>query len=240
MTTIPARTQAENAPTARTPEARTVAIPGVFNGRDLGGLDTARGPIRRGLLLRTGALNDLTPDGADVLARLGVRTVVDLRTADERANQPDRVREYPRLAHISELMIPLLSDFEGSPDSPNGNYLFMVEHGAPNIGAVIARLAEPGALPALIHCAAGKNRTGLVVATLLNALGVPTEQIHADHLRNNDEAGPLKYPTQTFALDTALARMAETADSVEGFLGQNGVTPKALETLRCALLSRDT
>ena len=224
---------------AATPEARTVEIPGVPNVRDLGGLEAAGGTIRRGLLLRSAAFEDLAPQGADVLVRLGVRTIIDLRLPAERAARPSRVHGFSGLAGVAEVRIPLVPDFEGSPDTAEGSYVFMVERGAPNIGAVIARLAEPGSLPAIVHCAAGKDRTGLVVAALLSTLGVPIAQVHADFLRSNEALGErLVYPAQASALDAALARMAETAGSVQGFLERNGVAPQALAALHARLLEQ--
>lgn len=220
-----------------TPEDRTVEIPGVRNVRDLGGLEAARGTVRRGLLLRSAAFEELAPEGADVLARLGVRTIIDLRLPAERTARPSRVHQFSGLAGVAEVRIPLVPDFEGSPDTPDGSYVFMIDRGAANIGAVIARLAEPGALPAIVHCAAGKDRTGIVVATLLSTLGVPIGQVHADFLRSNETLGErLIYPAQAYALDAALARMTETAGSLEGFLERHGVSPQALAALQARLL----
>jgi protein-tyrosine phosphatase len=216
---------------------RDLHVPEVRNVRDLGGLGTGRGPIRSGLFLRAAALHELTAEGADVLADLGLRTVIDLRMAVERELEPSRVREHARLADVAELRMPLVSDFEGCPDSPDGSYRYMAERGAPAIGAVLTRLAEPGALPALVHCTAGKDRTGIVVAALLSTLGVPIEQIHADYLWSNETLGDrLIYPAEAWALDAALARMAESAGSIENFLERHGVSGEALSALHLALL----
>jgi protein-tyrosine phosphatase len=238
MTTTPEKTPRRGGSASRgTPEARTVEIPGVYNARDLGGLTTARGTIRPGLLLRSGSYEELTEQGAEVLARLGVRTIIDLRLNVEREVRPSRIPDFPALAGITEVRIPLVPDFEGSPDTPDGSYVFLVDRGAPSIGAVIARLAAPRALPAVVHCAAGKDRTGVVVAALLSTLGVPLGQVHADYLRSNETLGErLIYPAHASALDAALARMTQTAGSVEGFLEQHGVAPEALAALHAELL----
>jgi protein-tyrosine phosphatase len=224
------------------PEARTVHVPDVRNIRDLGGLEAERGPervpIRSGLILRGAALHALTAQGADVLADLGLRTVIDLRVASERALEPSRVGEYARLAQVRQLWLPLVDDFEGSPDTPDGSYRFMIERGAKAIGTVLAALAEPGALPAYVHCAAGKDRTGVIVATLLRTLGVPMRQVYADFMRSNETLGErLIYPAHTWALDAALELMAELGDgSIEGFLGRQGVSADALAALHATLL----
>lgn len=231
MTTVPA-----SSPTA--PEARTVQVPDVRNVRDLGGLEAERGVIRSGLILRGAALHALTAQGADVLADLGLRTVIDLRMAGERTLEPSRVCDYARLDQVREVWIPLVEDFEGSPDSPDGSYRFMVERGAKAIGKVLATLAQPGALPAYVHCAAGKDRTGVIVATLLRTLRVPMEQVYADYMHSNETLGErLIYPAKTWALDAALALMAELGDgSVEGFLKLQGVSADALAALHATLL----
>ena len=227
-------------PEAATPEARTRHVPDVRNVRDLGGLETGRGPIRSGLLLRGAALHELTAEGADVLADLGLRTVIDLRMKVERDAAPNLVRRHARLAGVRELHMPLVRDFEDCPDSPDGSYLFMTERGAPVIGAVLATLAEPGALPALVHCSAGKDRTGIVVGALLRTLDVPLAQIHADYLRSNETLGDrLIYPAATSKLDASLAYMAGSDGGVEGFLERNGVTRETLAGLHADLLGRD-
>lgn len=224
------------------PEARTVHVPEVRNVRDLGGLEAYRGtkavPIRSGLILRGAALHALSPQGADVLADLGLRTVIDLRMAKERALEPSRLGEYARLSQVRQLRIPLVDDFEGSPDTPDGSYRFMIERGAEAIGAVLAALAQPGALPAYVHCSAGKDRTGVIVATLLRTLGVPMRQVYADFMRSNETLGDrLIYPARTWALDAALESMTELGDgSIEGFLERRGVSRDALAALHARLL----
>lgn len=216
-------------------------VPDVRNVRDLGGLEAERGrariPIRSGLILRGGALHALTEQGADVLAELGLRTVIDLRVERERALEPSLVGEYARLAQVRQLWIPLVDDFEGSPDTPDGSYRFMVERGAEAIGTVLAALAEPGALPAYVHCAAGKDRTGIIAATLLRTLGVPMPQVYADFMHSNETLGDrLIYPARTWALDAALGLMAELGGGIEGFLERQGVSRDALAALHATLL----
>jgi protein-tyrosine phosphatase len=225
-------------PAGARPEARALRVAEVRNVRDLGGLEADRGTIRSGLLLRGAALHELTAEGADVLAELGLRTVIDLRMAVERRQEPSRLPEHTQLAGVTELQMPLVPDFEDCPDSPDGSYRFMVERGATTIGAVLRKLAEPGALPALVHCTAGKDRTGIIVAALLSTLGVPIAQMHADYMRSNEALGDrLIYPAETWALDAALEHMAELGGgSVEGFLERQGVDGPTLAALHETLL----
>ena len=85
------------------PEARAIHVSGVLNVRDLGGLVGEQGTIRKGLILRTAALDLLTEEGAQTLADLGLRTVIDLRTQEEREDAPDRISQWPLLSDVREV-----------------------------------------------------------------------------------------------------------------------------------------
>jgi protein-tyrosine phosphatase len=82
------------------------------------------------------------------------------------------------VAMDSEEFIP---DFRDRPDLIFDLYLAMIEHGRDRIASAIRALAEPGALPAVFHCAAGKDRTGIVAALVLSLCGVDDETIADDY-----------------------------------------------------------
>lgn len=221
------------------PEARAVHISGVLNVRDLRGLSAAQGTIRKGLILRTAGLEQLTEEGAQALADLGLRTVIDLRTREEREEAPDRISQWPQLSGVREVWLPFVTDWQGSPDTPIGSYLFMAERGAKAIGAVFRQLAAADGLPAIIHCAAGKDRTGLTVAVLQSWLGVPNDAIEADFLASNEILAAhdaLKYPAHASALAAALAQIGSVDGGFAGFLAAHGVSADALDALRAALI----
>jgi protein-tyrosine phosphatase len=168
---------------------RFVLLDGCFNFRDLGGYPTANGGVvRRRILYRSDALHRLSPTGQDAFSLLGVATVVDLRTGAEvaqRAWQPPVA--WPGLW----LHIPLLDstpDWKSydperfvAEDFATAHYLETVQRGAAALQQVLAVLSEPGTLPAVFHCAAGKDRTGIVAGVLLALLGVPAETVADDY-----------------------------------------------------------
>jgi len=215
-------------------------IDGVLNVRDLGGHRAYGQEIRRGLILRTAALDQLTEQGAASLAELGLRTVIDLRTAAERDADPNAVAEYPQLEGVRQIPLPLVEDFEGMPDSAIGSYLFMLERGGGTLVTAIRLLAEPEALPAIVHCAAGKDRTGLVIALLLGWLGVDYAVIEADYLASNEGLGDtLRYPAKPEALAAVFDGVREQYGSIEEFFEEHGFRETERVALRHTLLKHD-
>jgi len=247
---------------------RLIDVPGVRNLRDAGGFATAGGGrVREGLLFRSASLGDLGPEGARRLAGLGLNTVVDLRSEPESAHWPDQRQG---LAYTA-VSLPTLPPFEDSgsgdpnaaadqadrglgPAEPGAAdpglrqmYLFMAEVAGAPIAACLRRLLEPGALPALVHCAVGKDRTGITVAVLLSALGVAEADITDDYLLSNlglgllgeplhylDENGVdrISHPVHPDLLALFLERTVGRHGSAESFLRQHGLTDTELQRLR--------
>ncbi|WP_420645213.1 tyrosine-protein phosphatase [Candidatus Leptofilum sp.] len=169
------------------------------NLRDVGGYFTHDGQmVRWGKLYRSGSISRLTKADLAYLQRLGIRLVSDLRSLEERAKHPDRLPEVPGLV---ERPLPMQSVDRwerlrgaftiffrrGKLDEYllNGYTRVVLDGNAHHIGEIFQRLADPDQLPALIHCTAGKDRTGLVVALLLLTLGVPEETVLADYTLSN-------------------------------------------------------
>ncbi|WP_052390783.1 tyrosine-protein phosphatase [Streptomyces sp. NRRL B-24484] len=221
------------------------AVPEVPNFRDAG-----VGTVRPGVLFRSGTLALLTPQGARALEALGIRVVVDLRTATERSRWPDERHGLDYFDHH----LPLLPDrSETGIEWPSGSlevYLFMAETGGAAIAGTVRRLAAPDGTPAVVHCAVGKDRTGLTVAVVHHLAGLSEEEIVEDFLRSNvhlgldkgpvpylDENGEeqLSHPVEADNLLAALARMRELHGSVEGYLLAHGVTAEELAALRSKL-----
>ena len=166
-----------------------IAIEGLPDLRDVGGRPTPGGRVRTRALYRAGGLSGLAgPDAAD-LARLGIRTVYDLRTADERAERPGHV---PRGARC--VAPDVLRDARGlartlcDPTAPPA----VVEHAYRQLVALPSaldaykrlfhELAQRPHRPALLHCTTGADRTGWAAAALLLLLGVGDEDVMADYL----------------------------------------------------------
>lgn len=157
--------------------ARAVLIEGAHNFRDIGGYPTADGRITRDrVLFRSDSLHNLDDDARLRLDELGVRTVVDLRSDDERRRHPDAIGDR-RLVEESIFG-------ETTPQGPRTLpevYDLMIDRLGDRLTAAIRALAAPDALPAVVHCAAGKDRTGVVIGLVLSAIGVPDDVVAADY-----------------------------------------------------------
>jgi protein-tyrosine phosphatase len=164
------------------------------NLRDLGGLRTEDGRMtRRGVLFRSEAPCGLEDPGLQELAALGLRTSLDLRDEGEdtfaRATLPAGVRRVtagmlpPGDGRGAGLIARVMSGElrEYTAEELAELYVGFLEDQAPAFGAAVRHIADPAHLPVLVHCHAGKDRTGLVVAMVLEILGVRRELIVADY-----------------------------------------------------------
>ncbi len=239
------------------PAERVQAIPGTANFRDIGGY-AARGGARvaRGQLFRADGIDELGDAGRAALAGLGLRTVVDLREAIESEQHPDDLAGL----ELDHVRIPVLGELGTGHVVDLGRlYLLLLEERGDRLAEAVRRLAAPGALPALYHCAAGKDRTGLVTALVLGLLGVAEDEIVADYALTSDllrgpkldrirghavEAG-LDEQTIAVALDAppaamrvALDHLRERHGGVRAYLLAHGATEAELDALADALLER--
>jgi protein-tyrosine phosphatase len=231
----------------------------MFNLRDLGGYPTAVGGFGAGstlpwrTLFRSDALSQLDADGLAVLAGLGLRTIVDLRTHVEAEIAPTPLDQLPaRHAHVSILG----ADLPELPSRLDGVYTHIVGRCGGAIADAIRPLCAAHAFPALVHCSAGKDRTGIVIAMILDVLGVPEEVIAADYALSGSYLDPTQTPaiaqlhantglgdelTQEMLgspprliLDV-LASARASHGSVEGYLLGHGLAADDLTALRLAL-----
>ncbi|MCM6775800.1 tyrosine-protein phosphatase [Nocardia sp. CDC159] len=168
-------------------------ISGTFNYRDVGGLRTASGAkVRSGVLLRSAHLCRLDADGHATLRELGVATVHDLRGPRE-------------IDYLGQDALPREVRLELSPfDSQIGEkpphevvyddgrsemlQVYAAFPAMPEAGVALVTIAESlvrGDGAVLVHCAAGKDRTGWAVATLLRAVGVTESEVLDDYLLSN-------------------------------------------------------
>ncbi|MBW8783049.1 MAG: tyrosine-protein phosphatase, partial [Novosphingobium sp.] len=170
---------------------------GAHNFRDVGGYRTADGhTVRWGVLYRSGVLAGLTAAGQARAAALGLQALVDLRSTGERTSQPDPAMLAPhRWAQDYQID---QSGFKGLA-GPNGarpdavrammiaGYRIMPHQQARAYRELFAELIR-GDTPVLVHCSAGKDRTGVGVALVLTALGVPYATVRDDFLLSNRAA----------------------------------------------------
>jgi len=234
-----------------------IEIEGAFNVRDVGALPVAGGGrVHSGLLYRGDSIDDLTDVGARALGDLKLKTVIDLREPAEHGG-----RRYPDGIGPNVLRIPIYAgrfNFRQYQDLRQ-LYAAIIERAGNEVAEAIARLAQPRALPALVHCTAGKDRTGLVVGLLLSALGVPDQDVAADYaLTERNFSGEIRHrafqraveagiPAQQFALMAGSPPevMVETLEDVRSnygsagdYLRDHGVRPAALADLKRALVRR--
>lgn len=186
---------------------RAVPAVSVLNLRDLGGINLGPGRrVRPGVVLRSGQLSGTDPVDDATLAALGIRTVVDLRTADERATAPDRLPPGARLFVADVLgddpgvaparLRALLAD-PGEAERLLGGgkaeeifaetYRRMVlsPRAAAAYRAFVDTVADAAARPVLFHCTAGKDRTGWATTLLLLLLGASRDVVRTEFLSVN-------------------------------------------------------
>ena len=166
---------------------RNISFEGCFNFRDLGGYETVDGSwVTPQRLYRADGPHALTVADAEKMRGLGLVTVIDLRTAQE---AEDRGRYVTTLAGIVEHHLPMIDVLPDADELPDwidpevvaDQYRSMLDQGSPTVGAALRLLCDAAAYPAMFHCSAGKDRTGILSAILLGLLGVPDDTIVADY-----------------------------------------------------------
>jgi protein-tyrosine phosphatase len=236
---------------------RSLAVPGTLNFRDVGGYPLAAGGCTAWRkLLRSDGLHRLGAGAREVLAGLRLRTVLDLRTNEEAQIAPSPLEELAGLGALTMHVSLLGEDLDALPAELGQIYDYVVDQRGASIAAAIRTLARPGGLPALVHCTAGKDRTGIVVAFALAAIGVPDQVVAADYALSSLYLDPLHTPTiaqvregtglgerLTAALlasppeliTRTLDRARRHGGSIEGYLAGHGVPGAELAALRSAL-----
>ncbi|MFD4867025.1 tyrosine-protein phosphatase [Streptomyces sp. NPDC058412] len=253
-------------------------LTGVRNFRDVGGLPTSDGRrVSAGRLFRSGHLAHATETDAEFLASLGLHTIFDFRNGADHAlegpdvelagvrnvniplSDPADGREFWRLVREGDLdqLRTILGDGKAAARMTN-SYRRIIEQRTAEHSRVVHALAEDS-VPALLHCAAGKDRAGLSIAVTLLALGVEREAIVADYLESNaphrryrvrrssasDEArspevmellAPL-FDARAEYLVAAFETIDETWGGVDPYLAEGlGLKPETLGRLRDRLL----
>lgn len=174
------------------------------NLRDLGGTPVAGGVIRDGVVVRADDLALVTPAVADELVDGGLRAVIDLRSPEELAY----TGRGPLAAHgLGYHHVPFMANMTASlgrdsswrdPSQFGRSYAGLIETAAPAIVAAVGVIATtPGAVA--FHCAAGKDRTGVLAAVVLTALGADHDVVVADYDRTGEN-----YPAITARLRPSL------------------------------------
>ncbi len=244
---------------------RVLALEAVHNFRDLGGYATADGRITRWqVLYRADGLHRLSPADVEVLRGLGLRTVLDLRSDRELAERGTfPVDVYPvTFHHLPVIDVTWDREHAWKVTDPAEflfqQYVALLSDGEPLFAKAFHLLGVPGALPAVFHCAAGKDRTGILAALLLASLGVPHDVVAEDYglsrqavertLRwaeaHSPEMSalygaipPSHLAAEPEAMARLLSRVAEHHGSVRDYVVSIGVSNALLARLETVLLS---
>jgi protein-tyrosine phosphatase len=212
--------------------AQDFKFSGVANFRDIGGYSVGSGhKIKSGVLFRSGELSGLTPADQEMINRLNIRYEIDLRTDAERSANPSNWgKKAPQVISISvgmprestpQASIVQFSELKDAEQAKmqmaqtTGN---LAINGAADIGKVLGELAKETG-PSLIHCTAGKDRTGVTVAILMTLLGASREDVYHEYLRSNE------------SVDAQVRRQKAREQSGKDVNALSGIDPTVLKAM---------
>ena len=164
---------------------------GCFNFRDIGGYLNQDGMrVKKGLYFRTGRQDRMTQKDLAKLSDLKISTQIDLRKPDEVLDQGKGPLEAMGANYINIAVIPeggsdQLSKLVGDTGISGKRYLGYLEFGPTSWLRLFGILSNLENLPVVLHCTAGKDRTGVSTAFLLSVLGINRDLIEADYLLTN-------------------------------------------------------
>jgi protein tyrosine/serine phosphatase len=240
--------------------ARHLTWDGCLNVRDLGGHSTEDGGTTRfGSIVRADSVRQLSEAGWADLVAYGVSTIVDLRGGDELEQDPPAQPPVP-IVHVpfftddEEAWAEVEAVAEAAPSpaaATRAVYLTFLERFKPNVAAGIVAVAwaPPGTV--LVHCAGGKDRTGILTALLLRLAGVGHAEIAADYAISEERLRPRHdawlaqaeteeerqrirriSATPAEAMMGVLEELERRYGSVEAYLQAAGVTTDELDRIR--------
>lgn len=259
-----------------TPRERILSFSGSCNFRDIGGYQTSHGTsVRWGRVYRAGVLSYFTAEDEPRLTNLGLKAICDLRRAPERKHEPTRWPDLrtrplawedgPSAPTIRALSASRPRDAAGMFDTMVNLYRELPQWMGGRIAGLFSCVARDD-VPLLVHCAAGKDRTGLAVAVLLLALEVPQDTVLEDYLLTNqagdferfirdrqqaqlglghtegqllslpEEMRRVLFSADAAFLQSALERIEQDFGGLEAYLSQAGVTDQQLQQVRDRLL----
>jgi len=237
-------------------------LPKTYNFRGLGSLPAGDRLTTEGVFFRSDALHLLSDEGRELLRELKVATVVDLRDDDEVLHAPSALNGLDlNVVRGNVLAGALGASLRNLPTLP-GLYRMILAQGG-SVAAELARTVTANAAlgrSTLVHCTAGKDRTGVMVALLLDAVGVDREAVIADYAGTEANlAGewlegvklfmgkmgvPITEQVLAIAGGSPAAVMGETLELIDadfggaaGYLARHGLRDDELDALRAALLS---
>lgn len=245
-----------------TQDPREVMIDGLVNIRDLGGLVTTDGrTVRSGRVFRSDNPKALTELGREQFRGVvNPSTVIDLRIAVEVEREGYVLDEHVQVVNCPMMPQSGINQAQidaGMCDNLVDDYMRQIDVNGHVVAQALGLIADSGSHPVVIHCTAGKDRTGITVAMLLDILGVPHDAIVADYalttknmapvlerIRNApvfQENGLAAAPDWIFASDPEtmqgfLARMTATYGGAHAWALAQGMTTDQIERLRTDLV----
>jgi protein-tyrosine phosphatase len=199
--------------------SRRIVLDGPANLRDLGGYRARERTVRKGLVFRSDGLDTVSDRDLDVLVHdLGITTVIDLRTQDELAGRGSNpmaalgvvVHHVPIIDRLQQIF----SSTGAADFSITQLYQVMVTDSGPRFAAALQLLAHAPS-PILFHCAAGKDRTGILAALLLALLTVTDDDIASDYAQSAAIAGILRERMRARAADPRYRELAASVGDMQ-------------------------
>ncbi len=246
--------------TSLSPERR-IALDGAVNFRDVGGYRTTDGrSVRWRSLFRADNLSGLSEPDRQAVRALRIATVIDLRTRAEVEQERFPVDAIPVAFHHLPLTaeLPTFGEFQSSgPSAYAGHYLEIARQSGEQVAQAIRIIADARSRPVVVHCAAGKDRTGVLVAILLALLGVPDDVIADDYALSGEAMDVLlerlfeRLPEQAEEIRSAATAMSSATPaniralldglrrehgSVESYVAVHGADDEVVSALRETLL----
>ncbi len=244
---------------------RRIEFEGSFNFRDLGGFQTTDGRTTRwGRLFRADSVHLLTEaDAVRAHEDLGIQTLFDLRGEVEITfggtgllHERGLTRHHYPLSHKVDTATSAMAAGDRSPDAMVAHYVAMLEESSDLLVSAVEVVANDQTLPAVFFCAAGKDRTGVLSAVVLGAIGVTDEDIVEDYVLTcetvdqvigrfaSSPQAPALYrdnPPSYFApyaesMERVIAHVRERYGAFPEYLLAKGLDESALPRLREALL----
>jgi protein-tyrosine phosphatase len=191
-----------------TEESTVLTIDGLVNVRELGGLPTeSGGTTRRGRLLRSDSPHSLSAEGREALLALGVSTVVDLRTASERESRPS---PFSDIGGMRAVHAPIFTDDDEFPAglvTAADVYGWWLRELGGAVAVAMAAIADAPEAPVLVHCHAGKDRTGVVVALVLRLAGVTVDAVADDYAQSGVQLADMLARDRVSAVERGMDEM---------------------------------
>jgi protein-tyrosine phosphatase len=221
---------------------RRVPLEKVENFRDLGGYYASYGETSFGILYRSGTLSDATEKDLNTIASLGIRSVIDLRADADKEKYPDKTMKDPR---FREYLLPVNGNGRVPVNKKDQieSYLEMLSD--PKKDKAVFHTLAVCPKPCVIHCVAGKDRTGVFCMMILLANGVPFHDVNADYMlsfpylsrmtretKKKYPNGPkVIYTPDTFFLKKVMTEFNERFGTIHDYFLRIGLSKKDIDTL---------